>query len=211
MKRYLTELSLGAALAVNKAIVNSANQRYRDALKYNKECINLIAMFDLFYKLPGNERISEMATMLTGEIDYNNLIDLSDIMTAAHNVYTNAATCGIINTKDITKEEFLEESKRCESMALTELYNHPEATEFDIAFISVMLCTWLTIISSGELVKNFAEILENQINFLRDIRRFGNIEGQTKYMMQDIFKKYQEDLDWYSKKLDEEKGANDEI
>ena len=30
-------------------------------------------------------------------------------------------------------------------------------------------------------------------------------------MMQDIFKKYQEDLNWYSKKLDEEKGANDEI
>jgi len=149
--------------------------------------------------------------MLTCEINYNNLIDISDIMTAAHNVYTNAAICGIINTNDINKDDVLEESKRCESMELIELYNHPEATEFDIAFVSVMLCTWLTIISAGELVKNFAEILENQINFLTDVRRFGNLDGQTKYTMQDIFKKYQDDLDWYSKKLDEEKGANDEI
>lgn len=212
MKFFLSELSLAAAVAVNNSIVVAANQRFRDEDNYKKEIINLISMFDAFYKAPGNENINKIAEVITGEIPYKHLVDISDIMTTCHTVYSDALMCGIIKNSFETDDEIICKLKSYEDVKLVGLHSDRETTEFDIAYISVMLCTWLALGAGGVLIKNYAEILENQITFYTRFRRFGNIEAETKMRMADFFKNLSVELDQYTKMLETEKeGTNDEI
>lgn len=208
MKKFLSELSLASAVAVNNSIVVAANQRYRDEDNYKKEIINLISMFDAFYKAPGNENINKIAEVITGEITYNHLVDISDIMTTCHTVYSDALLCGIIKTSFETDEEILCKAKTYENVKLVGLHSDRETTEFDIAYISVMLCTWLALGAGGVLIKNYAEILENQVSFFTRFRRFGNISAETKMKMADFFKNLSVELDQYSKMLEKQNLEN---